>query len=340
MPLLWLASLWSVKSGRLTIHKENMKGLKPPFLVLGSHQAFMDFPVSQLALFPHRVNYISELEGFEAYGEWLYRQIGCLGTRKFISDLNLIRNIKRVMERKGVLVLYPEARYTNVGTNSTLPLSVYKLIKLLRVPVVTLNMKGNYLQSPIWNLSVRKGVKLDATLTQLLTTKEVDELSLKEIETRIQASLTYDEYQYQYENKMKISYAKRAEGLEFPLYQCKCCKQEFGMMGSGISLLCKNCGKSWIMNELGRLEENAQESIHIPDWYEWERKEVIQEIEAGNYHLDCRVRVEALPNAKNFIMLGEGRLQHDERGFALTLVPYKEKTADKYIFPFSIRRRF
>ena len=40
---------------------------------------------------------------------------GCLGTRKFVDDFALIQNIRRVMERKGILVLYPEARYANVG---------------------------------------------------------------------------------------------------------------------------------------------------------------------------------------------------------------------------------
>ena len=88
---------------------------KPPYLVLGTHHSFTDFYVTPLALFPHRANFVSELEGFENYGEWIYRQVGCLGTRKFIDDMGLIKNIKRVVDRGGILVLYPEARYANVG---------------------------------------------------------------------------------------------------------------------------------------------------------------------------------------------------------------------------------
>ena len=38
---------------------------------------------------------VLELEGFEYFGEWIYRQIGCLGTRKFINDRYLIKNIKK-----------------------------------------------------------------------------------------------------------------------------------------------------------------------------------------------------------------------------------------------------
>lgn len=149
MPFIWLGCFLITLKARLKIVKTDKRGIKPPFLVLGTHHSFTDFYVTPLALFPYRANYVSELEGFEYYGEWLYRQAGCLGTRKFVDDLSLIKNIKKVLKRKGILVLYPEARYANVGTSSKLPLSVAKLVKMLKVPVVTLNMKGNYLQSPI-----------------------------------------------------------------------------------------------------------------------------------------------------------------------------------------------
>ena len=74
-PVIWLLCRLLTLGTGLKINKKNMKGLKPPFLVLGSHHAFMDFYVTPLALFPHRANYVSELEGFENYGEWLYRRI-------------------------------------------------------------------------------------------------------------------------------------------------------------------------------------------------------------------------------------------------------------------------
>ncbi len=56
--------------------------------------------------------------------------------RKFVRDLDLVRNIRRVYGTRGILVLYPEARYANVGTSSLLPPSTAKLIRYLKVPVV------------------------------------------------------------------------------------------------------------------------------------------------------------------------------------------------------------
>lgn len=337
MPLIWAACWLVTRSGRLRIHKENMKGLKPPYLVLGTHHAFMDFYVTPLALFPHRANYVSELEGFEAYGEWLYRQAGCLGTRKFVNDINLVKNIQRVMERKGILVLYPEARYANVGTSSKLPDSVGKLVKLLGVPLVTINMRGNYLQSPIWNLKKRKGVRQDATLTQVLSAEQVKETPVDEINALIEKYLTYDEYEYQSENNMRIAYKDRCKGLELPLYQCRECSAEFVMVGQGALLRCGSCKAIWEMDELGRLIKGDRQ-YHIPDWYEWERSQVMKQIQDGNYHLNCKVRIEALPNARNFIPCGQGALVHKKEGFYLTFKEYGE-TEEKTMF-FSSRSLF
>lgn len=323
IPLLWLASYFATRSGGLKIQRANMKGLKPPYLVLASHHAFLDFPVSQIVLFPHRVNYVSELEGFEAYGEWFYRQLGCLGTRKFVYDMDLIKNIRKVMERKGILVLYPEARYANVGTSSKLSKSVFKLVKLLKVPVVVLDMKGNYLQSPIWNLKKRKGVRLHATIKQVITKADVKQLSLDEIAHILEEELTYDDYKYQYETKQCITDSNRAEGLELPLYQCPVCKTEFMMGTEKETICCHQCKGQWIMTEYGQLKGNK--FSHIPDWYEWERKQVETEIDKGEYHLDVKVHIEALPNAKNFIVLGEGRLVHTEKGFDLMLKEFQKE---------------
>lgn len=320
-PFLWLGFFFITLKARLKIVKSDKRGIKPPFIVLGTHHSFTDFYVTPLALFPHRANYISELEGFEYYGEYLYRQLGCSGTRKFVDDLAQIKNISRVMKRKGILVFYPEARYANVGTSSKLPISVAKLVKTLKVPVVTLNMKGNYLQSPIWNLNIRKQVKLHTDMTYALTKEDVEKMSVEEIYEKISKLLEYDEYAWQREQKMAITYKKRAEGLHMPLYQCKCCKEEFTMDSKEHKIFCKKCNTVYEMDEYGTLK-NGQEECYIPDWYEWQREQVKAEIDAHKYNLDCKVEVQALPNAKNFIDCGVGHLIHNEDGFKLTFNDY------------------
>ncbi|MCR5214084.1 MAG: cytosine permease [Eubacterium sp.] len=346
-PLMLLICKMLTDRNKLKIDKHNMRGIKPPYLVLGTHQSFTDFYVTPLCLAPHRANYISELEGFENYGEWIFRQAGCLGTRKFINDQALIRNIRNVIKRKGVMVIYPEARYANVGTPSELPLSVAKLVRLLKVPVVVTNMQGNYLLSPIWNLKERKSVKLHADVTCVISAEETTILSIDEIHKKLVDALYYDEYKYQRDNNMVIDDDFRAEGLHMPLYKCICCNEEFKMISKGSEIMCQACGAKFQMDNMGTLhkktthtmaisqsESPEQDSLYVPEWYDWERKCVNEEIDEGKYLLDTPVKIEALPNSFNFVDCGEGRLVHSINGFDLTLHNYRtDKTETLHFTP-------
>lgn len=322
LPFIWLICNVISKWRGLKIKRINMKGLKPPFLVLATHHGFIDFVVTPRVLFPYRANYISELEGFEAYGEQFYRHLGCLCKRKFTNDLHLIRNIKYVVSHnKDIIVIYPEARYCNVGTHSTLPESMGKLAKLLKVPVVILKMRGNYLMSPIWNLKTRR-VHLEADLTQILTADDLLHLSAEKINAVIAEHFQYDDYKWQRENRIEITYKKRAEGIHKPLYKCPHCQTEYQMDSKDHYIFCGKCHKTWEMTVFGEMKavEGETEFSHIPDWYEWERNCVIDEISKDLYLSEAPVQVEALPGAKGFIHLGKGYVKHNKDGYILKLI--------------------
>lgn len=165
-PVTWLLSFPEVWKHKLRINRNRMEGIKPPFLLLCTHMAFIDFKVTTAALFPHRANYVVAIDGF-LKREWLLRNAGGgICKRKFTNDLQLVRHIREVLTvNKDILALYPEARYSLVGTTAILPDSLGKMAKLLGVPVVMLNMHGHYLKSPpLWNLKSRGGNRIEATL--------------------------------------------------------------------------------------------------------------------------------------------------------------------------------
>ena len=61
-PIMLLLCKIITMRNHLKIDKHNMEGVKPPFLVLGTHNSFTDFYVSPLCLAPYRANYISECQ--------------------------------------------------------------------------------------------------------------------------------------------------------------------------------------------------------------------------------------------------------------------------------------
>ena len=296
-----------------------MENLKPPYMLLSNHMYFIDFEICAMATFPHRVNNVVSIDGYYRR-PWLMELIGAICTRKFTSDLHLIKSINRVLKRGDILSMYPEARYSPCGTQSYLPESLGKLIKLNKVPVVVMLHHGNHLNSPFWNFRKKRKVAHYATMTQILTAEQIKEMSVDEINAVLHQAFKYDDYLYQKEAGIKITEPYRAEGLHKVLYQCPHCLAESKMASSGSEIHCTACGKRWVWKETGELVATTGETefSHIPDWFEWEREQVRKQVQSGEYCFSDEVDVYSLPRCWKFEHLGKAKLTHDcENGFIL-----------------------
>ena len=104
------------------------------------------------------------------------------------------------------------------------------------------------------------------------------------------------------------------------LYKCACCGHEGAMEGKGTALRCGHCGKEWELTTLGELKatEGETEFPHIPDWFEWERAQVRQQILDGTYRYEDELDVYSFPRCYRFIPLGRATVRHDfENGFTI-----------------------
>lgn len=315
LPLIWGLSFLQAKSAGLCLDRSQMRDFKPPYLLLSAHQGPLDYAVAPLAVFPHHANYISDMEGFAAYGKELYRKVGCIGKRRFTPDYTILRHIKKVLfDQKDILVLFPESRHSNIGITSLISDSTARLIRYLGVPVATLSIHGSYLANPFWDESHTRKTSLTAAVSPCFTAAQTQTLAEDEIMKIIRSRLSYDEYRYQQENRIEISFSKRAEGLHLPLYRCPECEGE-EMVSQNAELFCRCCGSKWILTPFGKLDGPL--FSHPPDWYLWQRENVEREAAADVYSFSGGVRIEALANEKGFISLGKGRLSHTEAGFRL-----------------------
>ncbi len=317
--LAWVLSFPETFIVKAKIKKIRMKGLKGPYILLCNHNSFLDFKVATRAIFPRRANYIVAIDGF-IFRENLLRDVGCIGNRKFVSDSSLIRRIKYSLEElKLICEIYPEARYSLIGTSSILPKSLGKMFKKFGLPVVTLISHGHHLRQPVWNLEKRK-VRTKTEMTQLFTKDELRSLSIDEINKQLNVAFKYDDYAYQLEENIKINYKDRAKNLHKVLYMCPSCNTEFQMKSDGNRIWCNNCGEIHEMDDLGRLHSLNSETkhSHIPDWFEWQRQKVKEELQSGKYHIEIEVEIDSLPNSTGYYRLGKGKLIHDMTGFHLS----------------------
>ena len=325
MPLIWTAAYLDTRKFGLKTDRSGMKGVKPPYLVIATHQGPADYSAAPLAMFPHRAMFVSDMEGFEWYGKWLYRGLGCIGKRRFVSDISVVRNMKYALSKGQAVWVYPESRHSNVGTTAYIPKNLGKLCKMMDVPVVLYTLYGSYLANPFWDELHTRRVPMEAKMKLLFSIDDVRSKAAGEIQEAIEDGLKYDEYEYQTSRGIRITESFRAQGLHMPLYRCIWCGERYKMTSHGDTLECNACGRRFLLREDGMLELKSEgKTFRIPDWYEWERRQEIEECRAGaGYVKRFSVKVEALPSEKGFVDLGEGELVMDEKEFTLDLPGYR-----------------
>lgn len=291
-----------------------------PYLILMNHSCFLDLEIASKILWPMPYCIVCTSDGFVGK-EWLMRRIGCIPTKKFVTDLTLVSDIIHTLKKEKTSVLmYPEASYSFDGRATPLPRHMGKLIKRLNVPVVTIITEGAFLHNPLYNCLQKRKTKVSARLSCLITKEELTTLSAGEIDSRLDAAFSFDNFARQLATETKITEPFRADGLNRILYKCAACGTEGKMTGKGTELFCAACGKRYFMDELGRLSARSgkTEFSHIPDWYDWERECVRRELENGTYRLDTAVDISIMADFKAIYSVGRGRLTHSAEGFRLT----------------------
>ena len=325
--LIRLLTVFGMIGTKFKYEEERMELLdkEEPCLILMNHSCFLDMQIAYRVLFPRHFNIICTSDAFVGFWGlmgWLMRQIGCIPTQKFVTDIGLIQDMNHCFKNlKTSILMYPEASYSFDGTCTPLPRKMGVLLKKFDVPVVMIETFGAFSRNPLYNeLQVRKGVPVSARVKLLYTREEIKEKSVKELSDGLDAAFGFDHFKWQKEQGLEINDDFRADGLDRILYKCAHCGTEGEMLGKGTKLTCGHCGKIYELTPLGELEaeEGETEFSHIPDWYAWEREQVKQEILEDTYKLDVDVDIAMLVDFQAIYKVGEGHLTHDRSGFTLT----------------------
>ena len=309
-----------------------------PCMILMNHSSFIDLKLASRILYPRKYQIVCAADAMIGL-DWILRPLGCIPTQKFVNDMTLIRDIKYSLEKnKTSVLMYPEAGYTFDGRCVTLPEKFGGLFKLLNVPVVMITTRGAFARNPLYNGIKNRNVKVSAEVKCLLTKEELKEKSVDEIDAILKDAFSFDNFAWQYENKIKITEDFRADGLGNLLYKCPVCHAEGEMVGEGTSLYCKKCGKKYTLTEYGRLEaeDGNTEFPHIPDWYDWQRKCAEEEVANESYGFDENVKISMMVDYKALYNIGNGRLVHNEEGFKLYTEDGKLVYEQKPLFAHSI----
>ena len=147
---------------------------------------------------------------------------------------------------------------------------MFKCIKFLGVPVVMIKTYGAFSRNPLYNnLQIRKNVSISADVKYLLSKDDIEKMSVTEISSIIKQEFSFDNFEWQQENQIKIDDDFRADNLNRVLFKCPACKTEGKTIGNGTTLICAHCNKEYELTEYGfmKAKNGETEFTHIPDWF-------------------------------------------------------------------------
>lgn len=289
-----------------------LRKIEPPYILLINHASVADTYSMPVMLYPKTAaSFIVSETAFTRWGSIL-NLIGAIPKKQFSIDTTILRNIKSILSQNRPVTIYPEGKYSVDGTASTIQPSIAKMVKLCRVPIVTMKFDGSYLHHPRW---AAKGRFTDVVPTiEYISSQEVSDMTVDELHATIVDKLSYNDYQYQRDNKVVVRNKRLVEGLEYILHRCPQCGKAHAMTTKGNSISCTQCGLTVTMDNYGVLHGCQFDSI--PQWNSWQNGILHDEIDNGNYQLSTNCRIMQQIGNK-YKLVSKGTLTHNDNGMDL-----------------------
>ena len=336
---LWKLLFYKKYNIKVT-YKTDIKKVKEPFILLSNHASRLDYMFTALPLLPMKFNFVAGYnEFFRSHLSGIFKIMNVIPKKNFTADIYTIKEVTRIINKKGNIILYPEGMSSISGANQPVAVGTGKFIKHFKLPVYYSLIKGGYLTSPKYDLNERLG-KVEVEYDVLLTPEQIESLTPTEIEDLINKKLYHDDYVW---NKVMKNHYKVgntiANNLHHLLYWCPKCNKEFTMKGINNKIYCTACGNGAIIDDTYTMIP-LDETCIIPstqtEWFNKQRELAKEEVKNPNFKLTEKVKLGVLPlyktlkNQATSEIVGEGiiTLNHDGLTYCGT---YNNKEVEMFI---------
>lgn len=296
---------------RHKVDKRALTGLKPPYLVVANHSCWLDYMISTASMYPVRMNFVGAYNFFrDKVLSKVFTWMGVISKNQFTNDLSSIKKMKSVIQRGGVVAIYPHGCLSNDGRPGGFAVfGIAKLVRFLNVPVVAVHTNGGYFTRPRWTKCARYG-RLETIVKPILTVDQIRELSEEQIYHAVTGALDFDDHAWQRERMIPFKGKNIAEGAEYVLYKCPKCLREFTLRSEGDRLFCCECDNSVRMNQYMFWEPEKQDTVYfsgIDKWFDFQKDHLEKEIEAPEFQLSASTNLLcAEPDKYGYQHLGNG----------------------------------
>ncbi|MTI46623.1 lysophospholipid acyltransferase family protein [Sporosalibacterium faouarense] len=247
------------------------ENLKPPYIIVSNHVNNWDPILINLFIDPV-ISYVASDRFFRnPFLKKVLEYTGAIPKTKFMADISTVKKIIKAKRNKRVIGIFPEGNRNWDGTTGEILFSTAKLIKMLKIPVVAVNLKGFHLSQPRWANNHRRG-KVLISFKKIMDKDVILSSSEEEIYGNLVKGLYHDEYEFQRNNRFKYSGKNLAENLELLLFTCPHCKKIDTLKSKANEFYCKECGYKMTYSQKGFFDSNSHSLVfdNPRDWNKWQ----------------------------------------------------------------------
>lgn len=212
-----------------------------PALILSNHASLFD-PFFTIVAARRAIHFLATQAAMQ--DPWLGRVLFTFGSvpkKKFIVDVTAIRQLKKWADLGGLVGSYPEGERSWDGELLPLVPGIESLIRLLRIPVVPVQVLNANRVMPRWAERLRRG-RVMVTFGEPRTFDRNTKPAL--IRSWLLDKLTVD--QFDERNHFPVrSRGQLAAGLNNPLFRCPKCMAWDSLVAEDDDLCCRDCRATW-----------------------------------------------------------------------------------------------
>lgn len=334
---------WSIKVTNTVSNQ-----IKPPYCILSNHESNIDSFITASTLYPTKLNYvIADYHYRNSIKRLALRLMGTIPKEQFYPDVNAIIEMKRVIKRGDVLMLFPAGQSSYTGACTYIPEGIGRLIKLLNTTILQVHIDGAHLAYPKWDMSHIRKTQIHVKIEELLSAGQVRDLSENEINGIVLNALQFDDYEWQRKHMLPYKKIRKVEGLDAILFCCPSCGSEFTIAASRNQLTCHACKLQATMDSYGFLHFDHMELKYLDTpvkWYQWQVNALSDKIASDKqYTFTCQSTMYIAANKKSFKRIGVGELSISRAGLRFRMDGKQERVFDlshQPTFPFESTKYF
>lgn len=272
----YLLNLFHVKT-TYTLNDGLKFNRKEPYVMVGNHTYMLD--VIQVPMRWKTIPFIvasQSLFAKKSLNFLLTKVAHAVPKSKGSSDIRTVKMLITAIRKGYGILIFPEGDTTFQGQTNYIEESTYKLIKKMKVDVITCKASGGYLSMPRWATGKRKNRRAHFEYSIAIKKEDLKTMSVEEIKEVVEGKLFNNDYDYQREHMIEHKGKQLAMGIDNVIYSCPNCGSVHTIKADGNKLTCHNCKTEGHVDNYGFIQGFKFDNLVEWDQYQKEQRDELR----------------------------------------------------------------